>query len=123
MLATGVDISEVDRIARLLQTYGERFSRRVFTAQELAYCNGRITSLAARFAIKEAVSKALGTGFGAQLSWTDIEVVNDANGKPELLLHTKAQLLADSLGLRHWAISLSHTNSLAIGFVVATSAD
>ncbi len=120
MLTIGVGLSEVARIEKLLTQYGERFSNRVFTEREQVYCNGRTTSLAARFAIKEAAAKALGTGIGGRFSWKDIEVVNDANGKPELVLHNQAQTLAQELGLDHWAISLSHTDSLAIGFVVAT---
>ncbi|MCA9972990.1 MAG: holo-ACP synthase [Anaerolineales bacterium] len=118
-LTVGVDLSEVPRIERLLTRYGARFSNRVFTTQEQAYCNGRVASLAGRFAIKEAVAKALGTGIG-QLAWTDIEVLSDAHGRPYLVLHNRAKALAGSLGLQQWAISLSHTDSLAIGFVVAT---
>ncbi|MCA9932831.1 MAG: holo-ACP synthase [Ardenticatenaceae bacterium] len=120
MLTVGVDLSETERVAYLVERYGERFVNRVFTAQEQAYCNGRITSLTARFAIKEAVAKALGTGIGEIVTWRDIEVINDPQGKPELVLHNKTKAYADSLGLRHWAISLSHTDALAIGFVVAT---
>ena len=120
MLRTGVDLCEVERIEKLLLQYGERFSRRIFTEQEQAYCKDRLTSLAGRFAIKEAVAKALGTGIGKEVAWTDIEVINDAQGKPELVLHNQAKSLAAKLGLEQWAISLSHTQSLAIGFVVAT---
>ena len=120
MLTVGVDLSEVDRIEKLLQRYGPRFSGRIFTEREQAYCNGRITSLAGRYAIKEAVAKALGTGIGEFVAWKDIEVVNDERGKPELILHNQARELADDLGLHQWAISLSHTTTLAIGFVVAT---
>ncbi len=120
MLTIGVDLSELERIESLISRYGDRFLNRVFTAQEQAYCNGRISSLAARFAIKEAVAKALGTGMGEIVTWREIEVVNDDQGKPELILHNKTQAYANSLGLRQWAISLSHTDTLAIGFVVAT---
>ncbi len=120
MLTVGVDLSEVDRVSALVTRYGERFLDRVFTAQEQAYCNGRITSLSARFAIKEAVAKALGTGIGEMVAWKEIEIVNDAQGKPELILHNKTRAYAESLGLRQWAISLSHTDVLAVGFVVAT---
>ncbi len=119
MLAVGVDIIEVARVERALARHGERFSRRIFTEQERAYCRGRMTSLAGRFAIKEAVGKALGTGLGA-VGWRDIEVINDEQGKPHLLLHGRAKTLAAELGLTRWAISLSHTETQAIGFVVAT---
>lgn len=122
MLTVGVDLSEVERIEKLLLRYGERFNQRVFTSREQEYCHGRVPSLAGRFAIKEAVAKALGTGIGKEVAWKDIEVINDAAGKPELRLHNGAKALAADLGLDEWAISLSHTKTLAIGFVVATGA-
>lgn len=110
---------EVARIERGIARHGERFYRRFFTEQERAYCHGRIASLAGRFAVKEAVGKALGTGIG-DINWTDIEVVCDKRGKPELVLHRRARQLAQEKGLSHWSISLSHTETHAIGFVVAT---
>ena len=122
MLTVGIDLSEVERIEKLLLQYGERFNERVFTVREQDYCYGRVPNLAGRFAIKEAVAKALGTGIGKEVAWKDIEVINDAAGKPELLLHNGAKALAADLGLDEWAISLSHTKTLAIGFVVATGA-
>ena len=118
-LAVGVDMIEVARIERGAARHGERFYQRFFTEQEQADCNGRFPSLAGRFAIKEAVGKALGTGIG-DINWTDVEVVCDARGKPELVLHNQAQQLAAQKGLTKWAISLSHTDTHAIGFVVAT---
>lgn len=118
MLSVGVDIIEVKRVEEALARHGERFSRRIFTEQEWAYCHGRNTSLAGRFAIKEAVGKALGTGLGI-ISWRDIEVVNDAEKKPHLVLHGRAKALAAELGLTEWSISLSHTETHAVGFVVA----
>ncbi|HEX6385754.1 MAG TPA: holo-ACP synthase [Anaerolineae bacterium] len=120
MLAVGVDIIEVARIERAIARHGDRFFNRFFTAQEQAYCDGRATSLAGRFAIKEAVGKALGTGIG-DIRWTDVEVVCDNNGRPELVLHNEARELASTLGLRQWSISLSHTETHAVGFAVATS--
>ncbi|MCP4359945.1 MAG: holo-[acyl-carrier-protein] synthase [Chloroflexi bacterium] len=119
MLATGVDMIEVARIERGIARHGDRFLKRFFTAQERDYCNGRVTSLAGRFAVKEAVSKALGTGIG-DVSWQEIEVVCDERGKPELHLYHNALTLAAKRGLTNWAISLSHTETHAIGFVVAT---
>lgn len=121
-LAVGVDMSEVSRIRELLQQYGNRFCNRIFTPQEQAYCAGDAIRLAGRFAVKEAVAKALGTGIGAEMTWTDIEVVCDARGKPELALHNGAGRRAAQLGLEEWAISLSHTETMAIGFVVAAAA-
>jgi holo-[acyl-carrier protein] synthase len=119
MLRVGVDMIEVVRIERGIARHGERFYNRFFTAQEQAYCEGRATSLAGRFAIKEAVGKALGTGIG-DIYWKDVEVLTDERGRPELILHHRAKELAAELGLTEWAISLSHTETHAIGFVVAT---
>jgi len=114
----GVDLIKVKRIAGLMERYGARFLQRVFTERELAACGDRPERLAARYAAKEAVSKALGTGIGP-VAWGEIEVVNDDAGRPELVLHGGAADLAAGLGLRQWAISLSHTQDQAIAFVVA----
>lgn len=119
MLTTGVDMIEVARIERAIERHGDRFFNRFFTSQEQTHCGGRATSLAGRFAVKEAVAKALGTGVG-DFNWTDVEVVCNGRGKPELHLHNKAQALAAAQGLHHWSISLSHTATHAIGFAVAT---
>jgi len=118
MLSVGVDMIEIARIEQGIARHGDRFLRRFFTEQELDYCNGRISSLAGRFAIKEAVGKALGTGIG-DINWTDVEVVCDERGKPQLVLHNRAIALAQAQGLVEWSISLSHTDSHAIGFAVA----
>ncbi|MBP7997869.1 MAG: holo-ACP synthase [Chloroflexi bacterium] len=118
MLASGVDMIEVDRIAQGITRHGQRFLDRFFTAQEQKYCAGQAARLAGRFAVKEAVSKALGTGIG-DMNWTDIEVVCNNRGKPELVLHNKAQEIAAAQNLHHWSISLSHTQSHAIAFAVA----
>jgi holo-[acyl-carrier protein] synthase len=117
MLSTGVDLIEIERIERSLTRFGDKMRDRLFTPQEQAYCAGKMTSLAGRYAIKEAVGKALGTGIG-DVRWTDIEVVNDARGKPELILHNHAKDLAAELGLHQWSISISHTGTHAIGFAV-----
>jgi len=118
MLTTGIDLIEIARVQRGLERFGPRFGDRFFTAAELAQCEGRATSLAGRFAVKEAVGKALGTGIG-DVGWKDIEILNDDRGRPHLTLHNAAQRLAAELGFRHWAISLSHTDTHAIGLVVA----
>lgn len=120
MLATGVDIIEIERVERSINRFGDKMRNRIFTPQEQAYCANRMTSLAGRYAVKEAVSKALGTGIG-DVSWTDIEVVNDERGKPELTLHNNAKALASKQGLDQWSISISHTSTHAIGFAVAIS--
>ncbi|MCL4870745.1 MAG: holo-ACP synthase [Anaerolineae bacterium] len=118
MVATGIDMIELERVERGIARHGQRFLDRFFTPQEQAHCQGRIPSLAGRFAVKEAVSKALGTGIG-DMNWTDIEVVCDERGKPELLLHNNAQQIAAAQGLHHWAISLSHTQTHAIAIAIA----
>lgn len=119
MLAVGVDIIEVERLARGLARYGDRFCDRFFTPREQAQCARRPASLAGRFAVKEAVGKALGTGIG-DVAWKEIEIVNDERGRPLLTLHGAAAALAQAQGLDEWAISLSHTATHAVGLAVAT---
>lgn len=118
MLATGVDMIEIERVERGIGRFGQRFLDRFFTPAEQAQCAGRASSLAGRYAVKEAVGKALGTGIG-DVGWRDIEVLGDARGRPFLTLHNEARRLAAQRGLSEWAISISHTADLAIGFVVA----
>ena len=125
IIAAGVDIIHIPRVAAAIERHGERFLRRVFTVQELAYCHGRVPELAARFAAKEAASKALGVGVRTLsrygIGWHEAEVVNDLYGKPDLRLHGRAAQLADALGLRAWALSLAHEREFAVAFVVAVS--
>ena len=118
MPAVGIDIIEVERIARGMARYGPRFCDRFFTAREQEQCGGRAASLAGRFAVKEAVGKALGTGIG-DIGWKEVEIVNDERGRPLLTLHGAAGRLAAERGLRQWAISLSHTATHAVGLAVA----
>jgi len=123
MLTTGVDLIEIARVERVLARYGDRFLERVFTPAEILYCRARLPELAARFAAKEAVSKALGVGMRMMardgINWRDAEIVGDARGKPLVRLHGRAAGMADELGLTEWAVSLSHTREHAIAFVVA----
>lgn len=123
-LSAGVDIIELDRIRRALQRYGERFLARIFTPEEIARYGDRLPELAARFAAKEAVSKALGVGINHMsahgIRWRDVEVLPDPLGKPVLHLSGRAQELAEEQGLREWAISLSHGRDYAVAFVVAS---
>ena len=117
-LSVGVDIIEIARIEAAISRWGPRFLERIYTPSEVAYCHGRVPELAVRFAAKEAVSKALGTGiFG--LIWTEIEVEADPLGKPLVRLHGRARKRADLLGLRQFAVSLSHSDDNAVAFVVA----
>ena len=119
MLRTGVDIIEVSRIdAAILRRRG-RFFNRFYTPRELIESEGRTPALAARFAAKEAVAKALGCGIG-DVGWKEIEIVRGPNREPQLVLHGAAQALAAQLGLTEWAISLSHTHEHAVALVVAS---
>ena len=118
-IRVGVDLVEVRRIRHAVEQYGPRFVERVYTPGECAHSGNRVPSLAARWAAKEAVAKALGTGIGP-VGWREIEVLNDDRGAPYVCLHGSAAQLARDLGLKHWAISLSHTRELAIAFVMAS---
>jgi holo-[acyl-carrier protein] synthase len=113
MLAAGIDIIEVDRIDQAILRHGQRFFDRFFTCQELIDASGRTPALAARFAVKEAVAKALGTGIG-RVGWKDIEVQVNHDGKPELFLH------GEEMGLETWCISISHTHFHAVAVAIAT---
>jgi holo-[acyl-carrier protein] synthase len=118
MLRTGVDLVEINRIQGTVKRYGDRFLKRVYTPHELAEVGSNISSLAARFAAKEAVSKALGSGIGT-VAWQEIEIQRGPANQPILHLHGAAQELANYLGLKEWSVSLSHSALLAIAFVVA----
>lgn len=117
-MRTGVDLIEISRIQAVLERHGERFLQRVFTAQEIDAYGRQPASLAARWAGKEAVAKALGCGIGP-VRWQEIEILGDDEGAPVLFLHGQAAVRGAALGLSTWSISLSHTHSLAIAFVVA----
>jgi holo-[acyl-carrier protein] synthase len=121
ILRTGVDMIEIERVAASIERHGDRFLSRVYTEYELSVCDGRAQSLAARFAAKEAVAKALGTGIWREgIGWTDIEVGRDLDTRaPILNLHGAALSQAEKLGLTTWSISLSHDRERAIAFVVA----
>ena len=115
----GVDIIEISRIAGAIDQWGERFLHRVYTRAELETCRGQTPSLAARFAAKEAVVKALGTT-DRGIGWKDIEVLSETSRRPRVCLHGRAREAAAELGLGELAISLSHSRDYAIAFVVGT---
>ncbi len=123
MLTVGVDLIEIARVERILTHYGDRFLERVFTPAEILYCRARPAELAARFAAKEAVAKALGVGMRMiardGINWQDAEIIGDARGKPLIRLYGRAAERAEQLDLTEWAVSLSHTREHAIAFVVA----
>lgn len=117
----GVDLVAVERLARLLTDHPDGVEA-LFTARERAYCDGkrrRYEHLAARFAAKEAVLKAFGTGLGQRMRWTDVEVVVEVGGRPRVHLHGEVAALAQRRGLVDLDLSLSHTADLAIAQVVA----
>jgi holo-[acyl-carrier protein] synthase len=121
IVGTGIDIAEVPRIAESIQRFGERFLRRVFTEDEIRYCESkanRIERYAARFAAKEAAMKALGTGWNHGVRWRDIEVSRQPGSRPTLKLHGKAAEFAAKLGAKNIALSLSHTPEQAIASVI-----
>ena len=121
-LAHGVDLVEVSRIRGMLEWHPERFLERVFTPAEAEYAKDhqrRAEHLAARFAAKEAVLKALGTGWSSGVAWTDIEVRREPTGKPTVHLTGHAATLAREQGVTHWLISITHTSDLAMASVIA----
>jgi holo-[acyl-carrier protein] synthase len=120
MLSTGVDLIEVYRIADAIERHGDMFLRRIFTEKELALVGDRVGSLAARWAAKEAVAKALGTGIG-DVEWVEIEILHGSKKEPLLNLYGNAKRLAEEKQLHSWAVSLSHTHEHAIAMVVAQS--
>lgn len=116
----GLDAIEPERVAKAVARWGERFLSKVFTPAELELCGGRVLSLAGRFAAKEAVAKALGTGIGA-IAWRDIEVLADDGRRPTVHLRGSAADHAAVRGLSNWSISLTHLRGIALATVVATS--
>jgi len=127
IIAIGTDAIEVERIRRAVDhpQWGERFRQRVFTDAEIAYCLQRARyaeSFAARFAAKEAVMKALGTGYGRGVWWRDIEVVR-TSGRPSIVLHGGAEARAAAIGAARWHLSLTHTAGQALAHVVAENVE
>lgn len=116
ILGTGIDIIEVTRIAASFEKFGERFVNRILLPDEIAYCLSHrqpAPFLAARFAAKEAISKAFGTGIGAQLGWQDMEIRRKESGEPYPVLHGKGQILFESRAAVKLHVSLSHTQNYA----------
>lgn len=121
IVGSGIDLTEIGRIQKSVERYGQRFLDRVFTAAEQAYCKRKrnaAESLAARFAAKEAGAKALGTGISYGVTWREIEVVREPSGRPSLQFHGRAAAIAARLGATHAALSLTHTDALAMASVI-----
>lgn len=120
----GVDIAEVDRIRTAIERHGEVFLRRLYTAAEQAYCEGfrnKYERYAGRFAAKEAAMKALGTGWRRGVRWVDFEVVREATGRPTIRLDGEARKIADGIGVKRIALSITHTESQALAQVIFES--
>ena len=123
IIGHGVDLCGVGRIRRMLETHGDHFLERTFTPDEVAYARrrkkGYEETLAGRFAAKEAVMKALGTGWRDGVEFNGIEILNEPSGKPYVRLHGTTAEKSASLGVTHWHISITHTEDLAIASAVA----
>ena len=120
IIGIGLDATDLSRVAQLLQRYGDRFLRRLFTDGEITYCTRRrdpVPHLAGRFAVKEAAMKALGTGHSRGVLWKDIEVVR-VGGPPQLRLHGGAARRGDGLGVRRSLVTITHSEGLAIAQVI-----
>jgi holo-[acyl-carrier protein] synthase len=124
IVGTGIDIAEVARIAESIQRFGDRFLTRVFTEEEIRYCQSKVNRaerFAARFAAKEAAMKALGTGWNYGIRWRDIEVFRKPGGRPTIRFHGKAAEFAAKLNARNVALSLTHTALQAMASVILES--
>ena len=122
IVAHGIDLVDCPRIEAMIERHGERFVQRVFTAAEQAYAEAKknkIEKLAGRFAAKEAILKLMGTGWRGKIAWTDIEIINNSSGQPEVTLDGEVKKIADKLGIKHISVSITHTANFAIASAVA----
>ena len=122
IFGTGLDIIEIDRIKKSLAKYSPRFESKIFTAGEINYCQSQADPgkhFAARFAVKEAVSKSLGTGITHEVGFKDIEVVNQTSGKPIVKMGGRGKILFEKLNLKFIHISISHDRHYAIAHAIA----
>ena len=123
IIGHGIDLVDLDRIASMIERHGDRFLERVFTDGERAYADGggrrRVERYAARFAAKEAVFKAIGTGWRSGITWRDVDVRREPSGAPSVHLSGRCREVAEERGVERWRISLSHTDRTAIASVIA----
>ncbi|AFY80789.1 holo-ACP synthase [Oscillatoria acuminata] len=122
IIGHGIDIIETQRIKKIIERFGNRFEARCFTEKECfaAECStNRVQYFTGRFAAKEAVLKALGTGWAQGISWTDIEIERLSTGKPLVVLYGRCQEIAADLGIARWFLSISHTDSYAVASAIA----
>ena len=121
IIGMGVDLAEVERIRGAIERYGETFLRRVYTAAEREYCDkfrNKYERYAGRFAAKEAAMKALGTGWRRGVRWVDFEVVRERGGRPTIRLDGTARAIAEELGVKRIALSITHTEAMALAQVI-----
>lgn len=122
IIGHGIDLVECERIQQLAERYGDRFLTRIFTPTELDYCMGRVRKwehLAGRFAVKEAILKAIGTGWRGKIAWTDMAVSNDPAGRPSIKLNGHTREVAEQRGISEIQISITHTKDHAIASALA----
>lgn len=121
IVGMGIDVAEVPRIKASIEGQRERFLARVFTPEEVAYCEqfkNKYERYAGRFAVKEAAMKALGTGWSRGVRWVDVEVVRQRGGRPKLVLKGEAKKIADAMGVKYIAVSITHTSEQAFAQVI-----
>ena len=124
IVGVGLDIAEVDRIEAAIQRHGAPLIERLFTPAEASYCErhkNRFERYAARFAVKEAAMKALGTGWSQGVRWRDIEVTREVTGKPTLRLAGAALQIAERMGVKNISVSITHSGNLALAQVIFES--
>jgi holo-[acyl-carrier protein] synthase len=124
IVGMGIDVAEVDRIKAVVEAQSERFLKRVYTPAEVAYCEqfkNKYERYAGRFAAKEAAMKALGTGWSRGVRWVDVEVVRQRGGRPTLALKGEAKNIADRMGVKNIAVSITHTATQAFAQVIFES--
>jgi holo-[acyl-carrier protein] synthase len=126
IVGTGIDIAEVPRIAASIERFGGRFLERVFTPEEIRYCESKANKAeryAGRFAAKEAAMKAIGTGWNRGVTWHDVEVVRAPGGRPTIAFHGKAGEFFRKLGAAHAHLSITHTKESAMAQVILESGE
>ncbi len=126
IVGTGIDIAEVERVAASIERFGKRFLERVFTPEEIRYCESKANKAeryAGRFAAKEAAMKAIGTGWSRGVRWQDVEVTRVPGGRPTMVFHGKAAEFFQKLGAVRAQLSITHTQQLAIAQVILEADD
>jgi holo-[acyl-carrier protein] synthase len=122
ILAHGIDLVDFPRIEEMINRHGERFINRIFTPAEQAYADknkSRMEKYAGRFAAKEAILKLMGTGWRGKIAWTDIEIINNSSGQPQVTLDGEVKNISEKLGITEISISITHTANFAIASAVA----